>query len=44
MHLIDKDEQDEECFLLESMKELKVFTPNQIVLVKKLLENAKNVE
>jgi hypothetical protein len=28
VHLIDKDGQDEECFLLEGMKELKVFMIN----------------
>jgi homospermidine synthase len=44
MCTFDKDVQDEKCFLLESMKELKVFKPNQIALVKKLLENAKNAK
>ncbi len=44
MHLIDKDGQDEECFLLEGMKELKVFTLNQIALMKKLLENAESAK
>jgi hypothetical protein len=44
VHLPDKDGQDEECFLLEGMKELKVFMPNQITLMKKLLENAESVE
>jgi hypothetical protein len=44
VHLTDKDGQDEECFLLEGMKELKVFTLNQIALMKKLLENAESVK
>lgn len=44
VHLTNKDGQDEECFLLEGMKELKVFMPNQITLMKKLLENAKSAE
>jgi hypothetical protein len=44
VHLIDKDGQDEECFLLEGIKELKAFMPNYIALVKKLLENVESAE
>ncbi len=41
---VDKNGHDEECLPLEGVKELKVFTPNYIVLVKKFFKNVKSAK
>jgi hypothetical protein len=44
VQLNDEGGQDEECFIVESKKALKIFLPKQIAVVKNLLGKTKNVE
>jgi hypothetical protein len=44
MQLREEGGQDEECFIMEGMKALKIFLLEQIAMVKKLLGKIENTE